>query len=418
MSDWAVTPDVGRRRAGQDMAFRSIILNDHEGFATSQSTIPDHHPRAKGPRVPVPVSQALHDFVVEYLEPQGVADNTVRAYTADILGISRHVAATKLPDSHGMTGRELATLSANLVSDADVDDVLVSDLTPSALRRAFGAWTATHAVSSSRRAHSAWSRLFDHLTEAGIVDGNRMAGVPKATARARADVVTGRGDDIRSLPGDASVVRRRLLEAAATPLPPDADLIAGSELHRRQHDPRTRVAPDRDPWPERDVALVATFLYTAARLSEVCDLNNGSITGPSGDQTLTIIGKGGKRRQVAVHGDLATALAEYHASDRFAEVGSLHGPAPLLVANDGHRLTSNQVQYRITKLYRRTGMEEQRSPGALVHALRHTVAVQLVENGVPTPAVQEFLGHASQDTTMRYVRKVARDQRRILDALD
>ena len=99
-------------------------------------------------------------------------------------------------------------------------------------------------------------------------------------------------------------------------------------------------------------------------------------------------------------------------------MASTDGPAPLVVANDGSRLTPNQVQYRIAKLYRRTGLEEQRSPGALVHALRHTVAVQLVENGVPTPAVQEFLGHASQDTTMRYVRKVARDQRRILDALD
>ena len=39
------------------------------------------------------------------------------------------------------------------------------------------------------------------------------------------------------------------------------------------------------------------------------------------------------------------------------------------------------------------------------------------EAGVPTPAVQEFLGHASQDTTMRYVRKVAKDQQRIMDAL-
>ena len=81
-------------------------------------------------------------------------------------------------------------------------------------------------------------------------------------------------------------------------------------------------------------------------------------------------------------------------------------------------MSRDAVRYRIAKLYRRTGLEEQRSPGALVHALRHTVAVQLVENGVPTPAVQEFLGHASQDTTMRYVRKVARDQRRVLDAMD
>lgn len=365
-----------------------------------------------------PVAAALHDFVVEYLEPQGVADNTVRAYTADILGISRHVAATKLPAAAGLTGRELAALSVDHITDADVDSLMIQDLTARALRRAFGAWTATHAVASSRRAHSAWSRLFDHLTESGAVDGNRMAGVPKATARAATDAVTGRGDDIRSLPGEASEVRRLLLEAAATPLPRDRDLTPGSDLHRRQHDPRTRVAPDRDPWPQRDVAMVAIFLYTGARLSEVCDLNNGSMTGAHEDPTLTIIGKGGKRRQVAVHHDLAVAIAEYRASDRFASVGSLAGPEPMLVSNAGKRMTPNQIQYSITKLYRRTGLEEQRSPGALVHALRHTVAVQLVENGVPTPAVQEFLGHASQDTTMRYVRKVARDQQRILDALD
>lgn len=363
------------------------------------------------------LAEAVHDFVTEYLEPQGVSEHTIRAYGSDISGIARLVAAADLPAARGRTGRELAELAAEEVDEGDVDGLTVADLTSSRLRRAFGAWTATHAVASARRAHSAWTRFFDHLTEAGIVDGNRMAGVPKATARASADDVTGRGDDIRSLPGDAAEIRRALLEAAATPLPRDADLEPGSELAARQTDPRTRVAPERHPWPERDVALVATFLFTAARLGEVCSLNNGSLTGRRGDWTLTILGKGGKRRQVAVHRQLEAAIDAYRDSDRFAKVGSLAGPAPLLVAWDGERLTTNQVQYRIWKLYRQTGLEAQRSPGALVHALRHTVAVQLVEQGVPTPAVQEFLGHASQDTTMQYVRKVARDQQRILDAL-
>lgn len=365
-----------------------------------------------------PVAEAVHDFVTEYLEPQGVSPNTLRAYTSDIAGIARVVAATGLGRARGLTGKELAALATDAIDESAVDDLTVADLTASALRRAFGAWTATHAISSARRAHSAWTRFFDHLTEAGVVDGNRMAGVPKATARASTDAVTGRGDDIRSLPGDASQIRQCLLEAAATPLPRDADLDPDSDLARRQKDPRTRVAPERHPWPERDVALVGVFLFTAARLSEVCDLNNGSLTGRKGDWTLTILGKGGKRRQVAVHPQLEAAIEAYRASERFSEVGSLAGPAPLLVAWDGTRLTTNQVQYRVWKLYRQTGLEEQRSPGALVHALRHTVAVQLVEKGVPTPAVQEFLGHASQDTTMQYVRKVARDQQRILDALD
>lgn len=362
--------------------------------------------------------EALHGLLVEVLEPQGAAENTRRAYASDVVQIGRLCVAARRGDARGLTGTELARLADEHVTEADLDGLTVAELDGSTLRRAFGAWTATHATSSARRAHSAWTRLFDHLTAADVVEGNPMAGVPKATARAAVDGVTGRADDVRSLPGDPAEVRESLLAAAASPVPADDELEPGSRLAARQRDPRTRVPPDRDPWPERDVALVATFLYTAARLQEVCDLTNGALTGPPGDRTLTIVGKGGKRRQVAVHTRLERLLDEYRASDRFGDVGSLRGPAPLLVATDGAQLTPDAVRYRIAKLYRRTGLEEQRSPGALVHALRHTVAVQLVENGVPTPAVQEFLGHASQDTTMRYVRKVARDQARILGALD
>ena len=366
----------------------------------------------------ITLPRALHGLLVEELEPQGAAENTRRAYASDITGVAQLAVAARRGDAQGLTGRELARLAEEAVTEADLDHLTIDELDASTLRRAFGAWTATHAVSSARRAHSAWTRLFDHLTATDVVAGNPMAGVPKATARASVDSVTGRADDVRSLPGDPAEVREALLAAAASPVPPDDELPAGSELAQRQRDPRTRVAPDRDPWPERDVAMVATFLYTAARLQEVVDLTNGALTGPEGDRTLTIVGKGGRRRQVAVHDRLEDLLAAYRGSVRFGEVGSLAGPAPLLVANDGSPLTPDAVRYRIAKLYRRTGLEEQRSPGALVHALRHTVAVQLVENGVPTPAVQEFLGHASQDTTMRYVRKVARDQRRIMDGLD
>jgi integrase/recombinase XerD len=366
----------------------------------------------------VTLREALHGLLVEELEPQGAAENTRRAYAADVTGIGLLAVAARLDDAAGLTGRELAALARSRVTEADLDDLTVAELDGSTLRRAFGAWTATHATSSARRAHSAWTRLFDHLTSVDVVAGNPMAGVPKATARASIDATTGRADDVRSLPGDPAEVRELLLAAAAAPVPRDDELPPDGRLTQRQRDPRTRVAPDRDPWPERDVALVATFLFTAARLQEVADLTCGALTGNAGDRTLTIVGKGGHRRQVAVHRRLEALLAVYRDSDRFAEVGSLRGPAPLLVANDGRALQPDAIRYRIAKLYRRTGLEEQRTPGALVHALRHTVAVQLVENGVPTPAVQEFLGHASQDTTMRYVRKVARDQSRVLDALD
>ncbi len=91
--------------------------------------------------------EALHDFMVEYLEPQGVADNTVRAYQSDIVGIGRIAAVAGRPAARGLTGRELAGLAADTATDADLDTLTVDDFTPSVLRRSFGS-TASSGRSS------------------------------------------------------------------------------------------------------------------------------------------------------------------------------------------------------------------------------------------------------------------------------
>ena len=53
------------------------------------------------------------------------------------------------------------------------------------------------------------------------------------------------------------------------------------------------------------------------------------------------------------------------------------------------------------------------------HVLRHTFASRLVIRGVPPKAVQDFLGHASIEMTMRYVHltpDVSREGVKLLDA--
>jgi integrase len=349
----------------------------------------------------------MHELTVGSLDPAGAPRNTSRSYRSDLVQVGMLAAAALLEQTDGMDSRELAAYAAANLTEADLDTLEVEALGVGVLARAFGAFAATHAPSSTRRAHSAWRKLFAHLVATEQLAADPMSGVPRATLRAAADPTSGRADGILALPGDPGEVRDALLATAAGG--PQAAAAAGQVV-------------DRWPWPQRDVALIATFLFTAVRLSEVCALNNGSLQGPAGERTLTVVGKGGKARQLAVHPRLEAAIDELRASPRFAQVASLAGPAPLLVDVWGERLRPKQVQYLIQKLYRRTPvgsgtLEQARSAGALVHALRHTVATQLVENGVPTPAVQSWLGHASQDTTMRYVRRVARDQQRVLDAL-
>ena len=49
------------------------------------------------------------------------------------------------------------------------------------------------------------------------------------------------------------------------------------------------------------------------------------------------------------------------------------------------------------------GMEKRVHP----HGLRHTMAFELMMEGVPVPIIQQQLGHASLATTDRYLRHLA-----------
>ena len=110
-------------------------------------------------------------------------------------------------------------------------DVALADLERPALRAAFASWASDHAAASVRRAHSAWSSLFDFLVAEGVRDGNPMAAIPKP----KTPTVLPRAIRARDAIG-------RLLRVATEP-----------------------DARARQPWPARDLALVATFCVTGIR---------------------------------------------------------------------------------------------------------------------------------------------------------
>jgi integrase/recombinase XerD len=76
---------------------------------------------------------------------------------------------------------------------------------------------------------------------------------------------------------------------------------------------------------------------------------------------------------------------------------------PLWVDNNGDRLTIGKLEYLVRRAYKAAGINSHRPAGALIHALRHTFATRLVENGVSSVEVMSLLGHADLQTTQRYV---------------
>lgn len=287
------------------------------------------------------------------------AANTVAAYRRDLEGVARRVAA-----------------------DAEVPVVLLEHLTKQAMRAAFASWARDHAAASILRAHSAWSSFFDFLVAEHLVDDNPMAAVgkpPRTEAAPRA---------IKD-PDAAG----RLLDTAAKP------------------DPR-----GRDPWPERDLALVATFCVTGIRESEAADLTIGAIDGIRGARCLQVTGKGGKTRAIPIEAGLDQVLDIYLATRRarFPEHELDHPATVLFVDVRGRKLSVDQVKYLIERLYVRAGMRARVPKGALVHALRHTFATSALQAGADVVELQTLLGHASLDTTRHYLDATAEGLRHVV----
>jgi integrase/recombinase XerC len=279
---------------------------------------------------------------------------------------SPHTLAAYRRDLEGVAGRIAVELGVEL------EALTVADLDRRAMRAGFASWAGDHAAASVRRAWSAWNAFFDVLVGDEVTAANPMrAIVPPRQPRTRAKVIH-REDAVACL----------LATAAET-------------------DPT-----GRNPWPARDVALVATFVVTGLRLSEAIGLTLGSIEGPPGARRLVVVGKGGKPRTVPVEDAYERVVTTYlrERAERFPTHALDHPATPLFVRSDtGARPSRQQVQHWIDKLYRRAGMRAQIPEGALVHALRHTFATSALDHGVDVVELQELLGHASLDTTRRYL---------------
>mgnify|MGYP001764827544 CR=1 FL=1 len=215
---------------------------------------------------------------------------------------------------------------------------------------------------SSARALSAVRSFFRFLHRADVVETNpaRAVGAPKLE---------------RHLPGHLD--RRQmdtLLAAAAT---------------RAQEGRFTDV---------RDLAILELFYSAGLRLSELRGINRADLDLLGG--LLKVRGKGRKERIVPVGQPAQRALREYErARDALlAHVGPKGDRTAFFLSRLGRRMSPKTLHNAVVA---RLG-EVDEGAGLSTHALRHTFATHLLDEGADLRAVQELLGHASVSTTQIY----------------
>ncbi|MBI9113358.1 site-specific integrase [Maridesulfovibrio ferrireducens] len=161
------------------------------------------------------------------------------------------------------------------------------------------------------------------------------------------------------------------------------------------------LAQERNYTEVHDICYLS--LYTGMRMGELFVLTKQDIDFAAG--TILIKGvdaeddgpKSGKSRVAYISDKLRNML--------MVRVGQLDKPNSLLfpAADDGIK---KEVGHNFKTLMKYLGWNDGVNDRRLrfcAHCFRHSFASRLIANGTPVPVVQKLMGHATIQTTMRYV---------------
>jgi len=159
------------------------------------------------------------------------------------------------------------------------------------------------------------------------------------------------------------------------------------------------AAPDLTTWHgRRDRALLVLALQTGLRVSELINLAGRDIVlGPGAH--VRCLGKGRKERATPIRKDSIKQLRSW-ITERGADETE-----PLFVSNRNKRLSRDAVERLVRKHVKAAAgaCPSLKRKRVTPHVLRHSAAMQLLQNGVDRTVIALWLGHESVETTQMYV---------------
>jgi len=145
----------------------------------------------------------------------------------------------------------------------------------------------------------------------------------------------------------------------------------------------------------RNIAILMTFLDTASRLSELCNLRFDDVHIEEG--YLKVMGKGNKERIVPIGASTQKVLWRYVIHFRPEPLGELDNY--LFLTADGKHLQPNAVKLLLRRWGRNAGV-----PRLHAHLLRHTCATNfLLHRCGDIYRLKQILGHNTLQMVDKYV---------------
>jgi site-specific recombinase XerD len=160
-----------------------------------------------------------------------------------------------------------------------------------------------------------------------------------------------------------------------------------------------RACSNRAPTGVRNRALITVLYRGGLRLGEALALKPKDVD-PDAGTVVVLHGKGDRRRTVGLDPGAMAILLRWMEKRRSL---GLTGRQPLFSTLQGRPLHPSYVRTMLHRLGEKAEVEKRCNP----HALRHTLAFELMWEGVPAPVIQRQLGHTSLATTQRYLDHLA-----------
>jgi len=151
----------------------------------------------------------------------------------------------------------------------------------------------------------------------------------------------------------------------------------------------------------RNKTLLSVMYAGGARAQEICDLTVRDCGFDNDAASLTLTGKGGKRRRVGIPKGCAALLKHYIDKQGLTEKNERH-----VFSSQTHEHMTVSCIEEIFKKYVILAKKEYpslfREKCYTPHSMRHSTATHMLEAGVPIVVIKNFLGHASLQSTQIY----------------